>query len=177
MNHIASKWQFQEFKERHNIDISENSGIGKNTTKEDLQNITVSEKINFSFPGGFTPWKTMSHEHFWPVNTTIWKTTYNGQSIEVIFAHASNNPSLVWIENIRLSDCPIDSHGIPEVIFNGGLLTAKPAEYLKQVPSWIEDQWQHFSVAWREYVDIRPFLQDNPLIVQFKNLTGMKKAA
>ena len=73
------------------------------------------------------------------METRIGTTLYNGQPIEVVFAYSKSQPDLVWVENIRLPNCPVDSFGIPKVVFNGGALTAKPVEHISQVPKFIAD--------------------------------------
>jgi hypothetical protein len=109
----------------------------------------------------------MHHQHLKHVKTTIGETNWNGKPIEVTFAHAADNPDLMWIENIVFRDSPLNSHGIPTQQVDGGLLTAKPLDYLDQVPISIENIADKYG---KKYRDIRPYIQLNPLIVRFKQL-------
>ena len=108
----------------------------------------------------------MRHEHLGSVRTTVGETHWNGKPVEVIFAHAADNPDLMWIENIVFRDSPLNSHGIPTQQVDGGLLTAKPLEYWNQVPKKIKNE----GIVYGDYRDIRPYIQLNPLIVRFKQL-------
>lgn len=181
LNRVAEDSQLKDFRERHVIEVSSGSWVDPGTEIGEFQNMHIVKNLDLSFSWWFKKGPELpNHWRFWKIETTIWITNYNGNPVEVIFAHAADKPNLVWVENIRLKDCPIDSHGIPQVIFNGGLLTAKPSEYLSGVPEFIKDNteiFEQFTLNNRKYVDIRPALQDNPLVVQFKRLNGMRQAA
>lgn len=177
-NGLKDHSKFNEFHERYTYDISDPQWMSNHLRLDDLKHMQIDPKMNISFHLWFKEGPKLSpHKYLWPLESKIWMTTYNGQPIDVIFAWTKDRPDLIWIENILIKDCPVDSFGIPQVVFNGWLLTAKPAEYLSQVPEYIAKNWRKLTEGKDPYIDIRTFLQENPLIVQFKKLTGMKEAA
>lgn len=117
----------------------------------------------------------MSHKYLGNVRTMIGETRWNGKRVEVIFAHTADKPDLVWVENIIFKDTPLNSHGIPSEQIDAGLLVAKPLEYTSQVPDSVAYAAEKYNG--RQYSDIRPYLQSNPLIVRFKQLQSYQKAA
>ena len=115
----------------------------------------------------------MHHTFLWEVDTTIWATSFNGKQVEVIFAQAKDNPSLVWIEDILIIGSKIDSFWIPNDIVNGWLLTTKPVDHKSQLPEFLrgDERLKYYtSSTGLDYVDIRVFLQENPLIRTFKKM-------
>jgi hypothetical protein len=149
--------------------------IKNNYSVEDVKNLfknlSLGNEFDLSFKLGFKLWQKQFHEFFWEkVNIVIWKTIFNWESVDVIFAFRDKEPNLVWIEDIRYSNVKINSHGIPEKLINWWLLTTKPFEYKDQVPLSIKkhsmrEKNDHDN---KIYIDIRPYIQNNPLIKQFK---------
>lgn len=170
------KHEFQSTKLYQNADsfgdLDKWLSIGN--VKQKISSIPIDPKFDMNFRWWFRKWPDMSHEHLGSVRTTVGETHWNGKSVEVIFAHAANNPDLVWIENIVFRDSPLNSHGIPTQQVDGGLLTAKPLDYWDQVPTSIENIADKYG---KDYRDIRPYIQLNPLIVRFKQLQWYQKAA
>lgn len=86
---------------------------------------------------------------------------------------AEDNPFLVWVENICFANETINSYGIPACSISAGILTAKPVDYTDQIPnSIIYDSKRYYppGVTHYSYTDIREYMQQNPLIVKFKEL-------
>lgn len=106
-------------------------------------------------------------------NTIICESILNGEKIHITFAHTDDSPENYWIEDITFTKNSISSWGFLRRQINGGVLTSKPVEYHFQCP-WIIDskenpQWIGRMVGKeKDYIDIRPYIQQNPLIQIFK---------
>ncbi|MFO0764245.1 MAG: hypothetical protein U0518_05355 [Candidatus Gracilibacteria bacterium] len=170
------KHEFQSTKLYQNADSfgDLDKGLSIGDVKQKMSSIPIDPKFDMNFRGGFRKGPDMTHEHLKRVETIIGKTYWNGKPIEITFAHAADNPDLMWIENIVFKDSPLNSHGIPTQQVDGGLLTAKPLDYWDQVPTSIENIADKYG---KDYRDIRPYIQSNPLIIRFKELQGYQKAA
>ncbi len=114
------------------------------------------------------------HENIWRIegNSNVevhrYEIKMNWRPVEAQFAHSQSNPNQVWVENILYRDVWINSFWLPKESINAGLFTTKPLEYTTQIPSEIIREiprQNHID----DYSDIRPFIQDNPLIKAFKN--------
>ncbi|MBP9780243.1 hypothetical protein KBD33_06550, partial [Candidatus Gracilibacteria bacterium] len=180
------KRYFQKFKDKYQHEFQStklyqnagsfadlDEGLSFEGVKQKISSIPIDPKFDMNFRGGFRKGPDMHHQHLKHVKTIIGETNWNGKPIEVTFAHAADNPDLMWIENIVFRDSPLNSHGIPTQQVDGGLLTAKPLEYWNQVPKKIKNE----GIVYGDYRDIRPYIQLNPLIVRFKQLQGYQKAA
>lgn len=90
----------------------------------------------------------------------------------MVFAFAKSNPNLVWVENICFTHTKVNSYGIPTDAISAGILTAKPIDYTHQIPKSIHDGKKYYipEVTDDSYTDIREYIQQNPLIVKFKEL-------
>jgi len=160
--------QFDDFRNRDIIDISKEN-LKPSINLSALKNMQIDSRLDLSFRWGFKKWPDIaSHAYFWDLEAYTGTTLYNGESIEVVFVYAKNSPDLVLIENIRLPNAQMDSFNLPKIMFNGVMLTAKPAVYDYQIPFTMRKNKIHFDG--HEYYDIRSFLQDNPLITTFKRL-------
>lgn len=148
--------------------VSGDKHFKNNASTDDMKNLfrdtPLDQWFDISFNQGFKTWPKQFHEYLWEVDTIIWKTTYNWKEAEVVFAKAKDRPDLIWIENIRYPNSPINSHWIPKDTINWWLLTTKPLEYNSQVPKSVLRE----AIDYGDYLDIRPYIQENPLIRQFK---------
>lgn len=148
-----------------------------NMTKDQLidtfRTFRLPDAFDQSFSGGFTKGSSYIHDYLWRVHTVVGRTIFNGESIDVVFAMAEDNPFLVWVENICFANETINSYGIPACSISAGILTAKPVDYTDQIPnSIIYDSKRYYppGVTHYSYTDIREYMQQNPLIVKFKEL-------
>lgn len=151
--------------------------LPSNITKEELidtfRNFRLPDTFDQSFPDGFRKGYTYNHDHLWEVDTIIGKTYFDGKWVDVVFAFEKSNPSLVWVENIYFTHTKINSFGIPNESINAGILTAKPIDYTHQIPKSIIYDSKRYSIPGvtdYSYTDIREYMQQNPLIVKFKEL-------
>jgi len=124
-----------------------------------------------------TLWQSLQHKYLWEVNTYVLEAKYMWKKVEIVFWSSINNkPDLVWVEDIRYTDSKVNSHWIPIDTFNSWLFTTKPLEYVQQTSADIVNKSQRF---W-DYVDIREYIQENPLIKLWKSFIDWliyKKAA
>ncbi len=137
----------------------------------EVNNMRIDSGFDISFSWGFTYWPSIEHQYLWNVETYIWRTKWNWQDVEVIFARAKNNePNQFWVEDIKIA-WDINSFGLPNIVVNWWLLTTKPIEYDDQIPVFMRNLWlQKYGP---HYYDIRQFLQNNPLIREFKRQNNM----
>lgn len=177
-NDLMRSSRFRDFENRHTTDLSPKD-MNNKITLDDLKDMRLDKNLDISFRWWFQEGPSMGHHLAFgqDVSTNIGRTTYGWKPVEVIFAWTKDRPDLVWIENILHEGVPVDSFGIPKRVFNGGLITAKPADYFEQVPEFMQREGKKLYVWSDTYVDMRPWLQDNPLVVQFKRLNGIRQAA
>ena len=150
--------------------------LPSNITKDELidafHTFRLPDSFDQSFPGGFEEGSPYVHSYLWEVHTVTGKTIFDGKWIDVVFAFAKSNPNLVWVENICFTHTKVNSYGIPTDAISAGILTAKPIDYTHQIPKSIHDGKKYYipEVTDDSYTDIREYIQQNPLIVKFKEL-------
>lgn len=110
---------------------------------------------------------TQSHMWLWEVNIQRYRTTMRWRPIEIQYASTSSEPNKMWIENIFYADTHMNSYWLPTDSINAWLLTTKPLEYISQVAREISISW---AKQFQWYIDIRDFIQENPLIRYFKSM-------
>ncbi len=153
--------------------VSRDRNLTFSETKDMFKDIDI-EWLKLHFSEIKNIWR-QKHKYLWEVNLDAWITDINWEKVEVIFARSSNDPNLVWVENIRYIEESINSYGFSNRKINGWLLTTKPLEYTSQIPRSIKnsrilkeywwDNWDgHFL-----YSDIRELIQWNPLIQSYKS--------
>jgi len=108
-----------------------------------------------------------THTHLGDIELNRYQTSLNWKPVEITYANTTKEPWLVWVENIHFQTTRMNSFGLPEKSVNAWLLTTKPLEYADSVPDSIKSR---STIYWGEYVDIRQFIQDNPLIRKFKSV-------
>jgi len=117
-------------------------------------------------------WKNYSyiHNYLWTINVEVYKMEYNWKSIDVHFAHSeNNNPNQVRIDKIVYSDAKVNNLWVYDRQINAWPLTAKPIDYDSQVP--YEASRTRERISGTEYIDIRDFYQENPMIKRYKELS------
>lgn len=127
--------------------------------------------LNFT---NLVKWKDMNHKYLWKIETNIITTKLDWKEIDITFANsATNNPNLVWVENIEFTNSKINSYWFSSETINAWLLTTKPIEYYSQMPKWVRLQSLNREVelvSYDDYVDIRDIIQWNPLIQAYKSI-------
>lgn len=132
-----------------------------------IWNINVDPRLDLSFNDWFTKWPEQLHKYLWKVEIIIWKTIFWNQPVELYFARTQDNPDLIWIEDIQFTNSPINSFWIKKEAINWWLLTNKPLQYIHHVPSCLAEYYKWEAID-DMYCDIRPFIQENPIIRAFK---------
>ena len=108
--------------------------------------------------------ETQMHKYLWEIEINRFQTSLNWKIVEIVYANTPSEPWLIWIENIYYPTAIMNSYWLPKASVNAWLLTTKPYEYKSQVPYDIIAQWRREG----RYVDVRPFIQENPLIRRFR---------
>jgi len=129
------------------------------------------KSLDDKYPDGFIPdfskWPIKNYETHhtiaWPVKVDVFEWMLNGKKIEWHIAHSKNNPSQVWILNIRPKDSKITSFGTDSEFINSWVLTSKPFEYTSQLPISFNRQvknwkWDYRDVIKNYYYDITDVL-------------------
>lgn len=106
------------------------------------------------------------------VETHVCTSMIAGNEVLVVFARTDDRPDQWWVEDIRFVENSVSSWGFLRYQINAGSLASKPTEYHHQCP-WFADSVSNPEGIGKEtkkgsgYIDIRPFVQSNPLIRKF----------
>lgn len=129
-----------------------------------LENLRYERKGNEGF-----------HEEFGRnVETHVCESAIDGNGVRIAFARAEDRPDQWWVEDVRFVENSVSSWGFLRYQINAGMLASKPVEYHHQCP-WFVDSISNPAGIGKEtrngsgYIDIRPFIQSNPLIRKFVN--------
>lgn len=161
---IATWWFFRLKKDMSTKEIKDN------ISKTPVNTFLLNDNNGLNYVWKPITWPQQQHNYLWKVFTYIQKLeTKWWHTIEVVFAHNARNPELLWVEDIRLKLDKMNSYWIKINQINWWILTTKPLEYDTQVPDSVNKQATHYD----EYVDIRPYIQENPLIKTFKKRLNM----
>ncbi len=134
----------------------------------DYKNMVIVKQKEYSY----------KHDFLWDVNVTVCRTKFNWKDVDIHFSRAKNDrrSNDIWIENIVYSDAKINSFGVYDKQINAWPLTAKPLDYIGQVPNNFKgNNWEGITSidpnyvykdysSWKSYVDIRELYQWNPII-------------
>lgn len=114
------------------------------------------------------------HKYLWDIENQVMTVKikssnpdFDGREVLVTIATAKND-GLSRVENIVFSDDRGTSFLTQRNPISWGLLTTKPLEYFSQVPQFVRDN--PTLPEYGNYVDIRPLMQNNPLIKEFRKL-------
>lgn len=92
---------------------------------------------------------------------------FDGREVQITIATAQKD-GLSWVENMVFSDDSGTSFLTQKNPISAGLLTTKPLEYEIQLPQFVrEDPLLEDHMP---YIDIRPLMQNNPLIKEWKKI-------
>lgn len=92
---------------------------------------------------------------------------FDGREVEITIATAQKD-GLSWVENMVFSDDSGTSFLTQKNPISAGLLTTKPLEYEIQLPQFVRED-PHLE-DYASYIDIRPLMQNNPLIKEWKKI-------
>ena len=92
---------------------------------------------------------------------------FDGREVQITISTAQKD-GLSWVENIVFADDSGTSFLTQKNPISAGLLTTKPLEYEIQLPQFVrEDPLLEDHMP---YIDIRPLMQNNPLIKEWKKI-------
>ena len=92
---------------------------------------------------------------------------FDGREVQITISTAQKD-GLSWVENIVFSDDSGTSFLTQKNPISAGLLTTKPLEYEIQVPQFVRED--PLLEDYMPYIDIRPLMQNNPLIKEWKKI-------
>ena len=92
---------------------------------------------------------------------------FDGREVQITIATAQKD-GLSWVENMVFSDDSGTSFLTQKNPISAGLLTTKPLEYEIQLPQFVRED--PLLLAHGIYIDIRPLMQNNPLIKEWKKI-------
>lgn len=111
----------------------------------------------------------MHHTELWiEYDIMEFASTWNNTPVKITISSWVDHPELLWVEDISydISD-NMTSWGIRRKQIHGGIATTKPLEYYFQCPKYIKENGVPIG---KQYIDIRPYIQWNPLIQKAKIL-------
>ena len=92
---------------------------------------------------------------------------FDGREVQITIATAQED-GLSWVENMVFSDDSGTSFLTQKNPISAGLLTTKPLEYEIQLPQFVRED--PLLEDYMPYIDIRPLMQNNPLIKEWKKI-------
>lgn len=92
---------------------------------------------------------------------------FDGREVQITIATAQKD-GLSWVENMVFSDDSGTSFLTQKNPISAGLLTTKPLEYEIQLPQFVRED--PLLKDYALYIDIRPLMQNNPLIKEWKKI-------
>lgn len=140
--------------------------------KEYYDKLSLEKKMDFS-DSEIVNTYTTNHNYLGEVENQVMTARvksqnpeFDGREIQITVATAKSD-WLSRVENIVFSQDEGTSFFTQKNPISGGLLTTKPLDYESQVPAFILADSQ---VRYGNYVDLRPYMQNNPLIKQWRKL-------
>lgn len=113
-------------------------------------------------------WRKKNHQIIWEVETYKVDVDYWNRMLEIVFARWFDKPDLFWVDNIYVKGIWVNTFWLQEYHINFWILATKPVEYDIQVHENIKIKAGWVIDGYKNYVDIRLQIQNNPLITQFK---------
>jgi hypothetical protein len=92
---------------------------------------------------------------------------FDGREVQITIATAQKD-RLSWVENMVFADDPGTSFLTQKNPISAGFLTTKPLEYEIQLPQFVRED--PLLEDYAPYIDIRPLMQNNPLIKEWKKI-------
>ena len=135
--------------------------------------IDLSRKLDFSESKIIDTYRS-EHQYLGDVDNQVMTAKikssnldFDGREVQITIATAQKD-GLSWVENMVFSDDSGTSFLTQKNPISAGLLTTKPLEYEIQLPQFVrEDPLLEDHMP---YIDIRPLMQNNPLIKEWKKI-------
>ena len=168
---------FDEWLGQYNPNTTWNKAFGgyrnSDQISEFYDKIDMSQRLDFSDAKIVGEYPSR-HQYLGEVNNQIMTAKvksknpdFDGREIHITIATAQKD-GLSWVENITFPDDAGTSFLTQKNPVSAGLLTTKPLDYERQLPDFVREDPNlpdHFP-----YIDIRPLMQKNPLIKEWKKL-------
>ena len=135
--------------------------------------IDLSRKLDFSESKIIDTYRS-EHQYLGDVDNQVMTAKikssnpdFDGREVQITIATAQKD-GLSWVENMVFSDDPGTSFLTQKNPISAGLLTTKPLEYEIQLPQFVRED--PLLEDYMPYIDIRPLMQNNPLIKEWKKI-------
>ena len=135
--------------------------------------LDLSRKLDFSESKIIDTYRS-EHQYLGDVDNQVMtarikssNSDFDGREVQITIATAQKD-GLSWVENMVFSDDSGTSFLTQKNPISAGLLTTKPLEYEIQLPQFVRED-PHLE-DYASYIDIRPLMQNNPLIKEWKKI-------
>ena len=135
--------------------------------------IDLSRKLDFSESKIIDTYRS-EHQYLGDVDNQVMTAKikssnpdFDGREVQITIATAQKD-GLSWVENMVFSDDSGTSFLTQKNPISAGLLTTKPLEYEIQLPQFVRED--PLLEDYMPYIDIRPLMQNNPLIKEWKKI-------
>lgn len=135
--------------------------------------LDLSRKLDFSESKIIDTYRS-EHQYLGDVDNQVMtarikssNSDFDGREVQITIATAQKD-GLSWVENMVFSDDSGTSFLTQKNPISAGLLTTKPLEYEIQLPQFVRED--PLLEDYIPYIDIRPLMQNNPLIKEWKKI-------
>lgn len=135
--------------------------------------LDLSRKLDFSESKIIDTYRS-EHQYLGDVDNQVMtarikssNSDFDGREVQITIATAQKD-GLSWVENMVFSDDSGTSFLTQKNPISAGLLTTKPLEYEIQLPQFVRED--PLLEDYMPYIDIRPLMQNNPLIKEWKKI-------
>lgn len=135
--------------------------------------LDLSRKIDFSESRIVDTYRS-EHKYLGDVDNQVMtakikssNSDFDGREVQITIATAQKD-RLSWVENMVFADDSGTSFLTQKNPISAGLLTTKPLEYEIQLPQFVRED--PLLEDYAPYIDIRPLMQNNPLIKEWKKI-------
>ena len=135
--------------------------------------LDLSRKLDFSESKIIDTYRS-EHQYLGEVDNQVMtarikssNSDFDGREVQITIATAQKD-GLSWVENMVFSDDSGTSFLTQKNPISAGLLTTKPLEYEIQLPQFVRED--PLLEDYMPYIDIRPLMQNNPLIKEWKKI-------
>ena len=135
--------------------------------------LDLSRKLDFSESKIIDTYRS-EHQYLGDVDNQVMtarikssNSDFDGREVQITIATAQTD-GLSWVENMVFSDDSGTSFLTQKNPISAGLLTTKPLEYEIQLPQFVRED--PLLEDYIPYIDIRPLMQNNPLIKEWKKI-------
>lgn len=135
--------------------------------------LDLSRKLDFSESKIIDTYRS-EHQYLGDVDNQVMtarikssNSDFDGREVQITIATAQKD-GLSWVENMVFSDDSGTSFLTQKNPISAGLLITKPLEYEIQLPQFVRED--PLLEDYMPYIDIRPLMQNNPLIKEWKKI-------